>query len=212
MRLLPQLARHPAHGEVGALAPQRIIIRHHAPQALIVNRQQSQPPLLAQFSGQADAVLRISYAAREVKIDGRVEKIRALLKKRPLLRKEDLKPLVHRVLRLIALQLPEVRIHREVQHQAVVQNHLSVQTGIATQMIGQKRRTVGIALVQHAKSAGNAVGIELDVPAGADVGQSFERAFLIQPALNAAGNSRIKTVVVIVRNHPLQNDPPSLLP
>ena len=59
------------------------------------------------------------------------EEIRVFHEEWPLLRKENFEPLVYRVLRLVRLHLRKIRIHRRIQHQAVVEDELRIQSRLS---------------------------------------------------------------------------------
>ncbi len=72
----------------------------------------------------------MSNPAREDKIDGSCEVVAVLQKEGPLLGKEDFEPLIDCDLGLIRFDLAEVGIDSAVEHEAVVQDELGVETDV----------------------------------------------------------------------------------
>src|SRR5205085_11151879 len=100
---------------------------------------------------------------RKHQVDGSIEVIAVLQKKRPLLWKENLKALVDGDLRLIRLDLAEVWIHRGIQHEAIVQNEFRIQPDFRLQLSAFKERIRRIALVDVPEAAQQTVWNQLDI-------------------------------------------------
>src|SRR5437588_6665462 len=97
-----------SYSEISSLAAQRIIIGHRAPWPAVIHGQKPNSPW-PHLAGEAQSREWVLNAPCEVHIQRCGEKIRALLKERPLLRKENLEALVHEILRLVGFKLAEIR-------------------------------------------------------------------------------------------------------
>ena len=96
---------------------------------------------------------------------GVAEKIGIFQEERTLLREKDLEALVNRVLRLIGLYLREIGIDGGVEHQAVVENNLGIQAGLALGVDPVKARLTRIAIIHRTEVAERGIGNELQVAA-----------------------------------------------
>ena len=153
----------------------------------------------------------MTYATREDQIDRRCEEVAVLQKERAFLREENFEALVDRDLRLVGFDLAEVGIDRRIEHEAAVQDELSVQTDVGFESAALESRMVRVALVDVAEAAKQSVGNQLNVPAGRDVLHPARIGGLVEAPLNAVGNSRPEHVFVGARDAAIQNDAPLLL-
>src|SRR5437868_1237173 len=102
----------------------------------------------------------------EHQVDWGCEVIAVLQEEGTFLGKEHFEALIDRDLRLVGLDLAEVRINGSIQHEAVVQDELGVEADIRFQPAPFKKRVIGIALVDIAKPSQKGVRNELHIPAG----------------------------------------------
>src|SRR2546422_922693 len=118
----------------------------NAPSWGAVVNEESSERVMSQLACHARSVLRIGDASREEQIDGRLEEGGILQKKGPLFGEEDFETLIHSHLGLVGLHLAEVRVQREIQHQAVFQDRFGVETQIHLGRFSVKprRRVEGI--------------------------------------------------------------------
>ena len=107
----------------------------------------------------------MSDTARKYEIDRRTEVVAVFKEERALFGEEDLEALVDGDLRLIRLNLAEVGINGGIEYEAVAQDELGVQSDIGFECASFEDRVSGIALINVAKGAERAVGIELHVAA-----------------------------------------------
>src|SRR5207247_5399598 len=112
---------------------------------------------------------------------------------------------------LVRLNLTEVGIHGRVNYEAVAQDELGVETDIRLECACFEERVSGITLVDVAKAAKGAVGIELHVAARRDVLQSLQRGCLVEAPLNAVRNARPEQIFVRTWDGTVEDDAPTLL-
>src|SRR5512142_1015576 len=91
------------------------------------------------------------YATSEHQVNWRCEVIAVFQEKGTFLGEEHFEALIYRDLRLVGLDLAEVRINGSIQHEAVVQDELGVEADIRFQPAALKERAIGIALVDISK-------------------------------------------------------------
>src|SRR5712691_4213642 len=127
---------------------------------------------------------------------------------RPLFREKNLKPLVHRDLGIVRFNLPKVRIDGGIQHQAVFDHDLGVESGFGFHMLAGKTVSGRIPFIQGTKGAHGAVGNELHVSPGRDSFKTLEGTFLREPALKLATDGRIIRTLAVTGNHAGQDYPP----
>src|SRR5438105_11640787 len=154
----------------------------------------------------------MSDPARKHQIDWRGEVVAVLKEERALLGKEDLEALVDGDLRLVGLNLAEVGINGRVEHEAVAQDELGVQTDIGLECPSFEERVSGVALIDVAKGSERAVRVELHVAAGRDILQSLKRGGLVEASLDAVRNARPEQVFVGTRDGTIEDNAPRLLP
>ena len=197
------LAVYAKDAKICIVAGKRITLNHSLAGRLIVCDQCANRPFI-NFSGQADAIERIHNPPGKYQVERRREIAGVFLKEGPLLRKENLKPLVHRDLWIVGFHLPEVRINRAVQHQAVFQDNLGIQSCFRFQVLTGKAVASRIAFIQAPESADRCIGNELHVSSRRDSLKSLYLLGLYKPPLNPAGVFRVKRALVIAWNHPRQ--------
>ena len=133
----------------------------------IVDHQRARRPL-AVLAGHPRAELRVPHPPRKEQRQRRGEEVGVLEEERPLLREEDLEALVDGHLRLVGLDLAEVGVDGEVQGDRVARHQLHVDAGAAL-----VRARVGRGIrIEEARPGERAVGDDLDVAAGRDVGDA----------------------------------------
>src|SRR6185295_15081928 len=87
---------------------------HRTARLTIVNRDATERPV-TELAAHARAELRIANATREKqRLRHVVEDVRVLEEKRPLLREEHFEALIDGGLRIVGLDLAEIRVQREV--------------------------------------------------------------------------------------------------
>ncbi len=135
--VLPKFAIEPEYAVVCAISGKRICINHVLPRCAIIRYKCADGPA-SYFARQAAAPQRINHPPRKHQIQRRGKITGVLLKEGPLFRKENFEALVHRDLRIIGFDLPEIRIDGGVKNQAVFQHDLRIQPGFRLQMFAGK--------------------------------------------------------------------------
>ena len=146
------LAVYAKDAKICIVAGKRITLNHSLAGRLIVCDQCANRPFI-NFSGQAHAIERIHNPPGKYQVERRREIAGIFLEEGPLLRKENLKPLVDRDLWIIRFHLPEVRIYRAVQHQAVFQDNLGIQACFRFKVLAGEAVASRIALIENTKCA-----------------------------------------------------------
>jgi hypothetical protein len=88
---------------------------------------------------------------------------RSLQKEGTLFLEEDLKSLIDRVLRIVALYLAEIRIYRRVEHEIVMKDILSVESGFPLKRFRIVDRIRRIAIVDGAEASSENVRDQLKI-------------------------------------------------
>src|ERR1700688_2600353 len=104
--------------------------------------------------------------ARKDHIDRTGEVVAVFEKERALLWKEDGESLVDRDLRLVGLDLAKVRIDGGVEHEAVVNDELGVETNLGLKGTALEKGIARITLVNVTKTAEQAVRDQLNISCG----------------------------------------------
>src|SRR5207247_8312974 len=112
-RVCADIARDAQSTEEGGLSKERFAGGGDLARRTVVDDQRADS-ITARFSGQLQTAVRIRDASCEKKLQRRLEVVGVLDKERPLFGKENLEAPIHRLLRLVGLDLAEVRIHRDV--------------------------------------------------------------------------------------------------
>ena len=127
--MLAKVTADAANSKECALARQGIVPRHLLSGSGIVRHQHAQRPWTI-LAGQPHAESWVLNAPGEDQVDGGHEVVRIFQEERALLGKENLKALIHRDLRLIGLDLTEIRVDGRIQNELIFQDGLGVQTGL----------------------------------------------------------------------------------
>ena len=127
--MLAKVTADAANSKECALARQGIVPRHLLSGSGIVRHQHAQRPWTI-LAGQTHAQSRVLNAPGEDQVDGSHEVVRIFQEERTLLGKENLKALIHRDLRLIGLDLTEIRVDGRIQNELIFQDGLCVQAGL----------------------------------------------------------------------------------
>ena len=128
--LAENVAAHARDREIGANAGELTVVGHGQAGAAIVGGHQTQR-VRAIFAREADSGRGIADAAREKQIQRRTEKIFVLQKEWAFFGKVNGIALVDRDLRILGLDLAEVRIRRHVDDEVIVNDELRVHAGLA---------------------------------------------------------------------------------
>src|SRR5215470_1912943 len=152
----------------------------------------------------------MGYIARKDKVDRAGEVIAVLQKEWTLFRKEHREALIDGDLRLVGFNLAEVRIDGRIEHETVVQDELGVQADLGLHGLAVEKRMVRVAVIDVAKAAQQSVGNELNVAGRRNAVDPGGGRSLIEPPLDAIGDSRPKQILIGARNAAVQNDPPLL--
>ena len=123
-RLFPQLALHAQRADPGATAGQGVR-RRHAAGLPVVDGDRAQGPAPG-LPAQPQAGAGVHNATREEQVHRRLEIARVLDEERSLLGEEHLEALVDGHLRIIGLDLAEVRVDSCVEGQGVAHHQLGV--------------------------------------------------------------------------------------
>ncbi len=204
MRLIAELSLHAKHANTGVSAC-AWVVRRRATRRAVVHRETTHCPA-TQLAGEASTETGIDDAPREKQVDRRLEVARVLGEERSLLREEDLEALVHRHLRIVGLDLAEVRVDRRIDRQPVPDDHLGVHADPPVSLVAKGRPTG----IEEASPRPNRVGVDLDVAPGRDPRKSTQRAELRDETLNTLGNVGPVHLFVVALNHTPDRDPPGL--
>src|SRR5262249_34950530 len=115
---------------------------------------------------QSEAILGMTDAPRKDEIDRCREEVAVLEEERPLLGKEHLEALVDGDLRLVRLDLAEIGIDRRIQHKTPMQDELAVESDFRLEPATLEEWIVGIALIDVAITAEQAVWNQLHIARG----------------------------------------------
>ena len=171
----------------------------------VVDHQRARRPLPV-LAGHPRAELRIPHPPREEQRQRRVEEVGVLEEERPLLREEDLEALVDRHLRLVGLDLAEVGVDGEVEGDRVARHQLHVDAGAALVLAH-----VGCGVrIEEARPGEGAVGQDLDVAAGRDVGDAVGGGELGDEPAHALRAARPVVGLVVRPDRPHQRQAPLL--
>src|SRR4029077_16193559 len=165
--LIENVAADPRDGKGGTLAAVGIGRRQYLAWRTVVAGHHADCPR-AGFSSEPESVFRVGDAAREDQVDRCCEEVAVLEEEGPLLGEEDFEALVYRDLGLVGFDLTEIWIHRCVEHEAPGQDEFSVKANIRFESAAFEDRMVGVALVDVAEAAKEAIGNQLNVAAGRD--------------------------------------------
>src|SRR5689334_2273142 len=142
----PYFAVETKYSEISVVAEQWISREYRLPRCTVVGQKCSNGPR-PYFACEPRAVKRVHHASRENQVERSLEVIRIFLEEGPLLRKEHLKALVHRDLRIVRLNLAKIRIDGGIKHQAVFDDNLGVEAGFGLHVFPGKTFLRRIALV-----------------------------------------------------------------
>ncbi len=189
----------------------RAIVGHGQAGAAIIGRHQADR-VGAIFSGQADSRRGIADAARERTRSIGVRKKSSFSRKNGRFSgKVHGIALVDRDLRVLGLDLAEVGIRGQVDDEVIVDDELRVHADLA---LGRRMLKIwirGIARVEGAKAAHQAIGNQVDAVAGRNSFEPIQSRGLAQAALDLVGNLRPEGIFVLARDAAIQNDSPLLL-
>src|SRR5258708_282191 len=203
------LAVEAKDAKVGIVPGERIGLDDTLARRAVVGQKCSDGPWF-NFGGEPGGVERINNSPCEGQIQGRLEVAGVFLEKRPLLREEDLKTLVDCNLRIVRLDLTKIGIEGGVQHQAVFDHDLGIQSRFGRKMLSCKTLTCWIASIQRTKSAERSIGNELHVPSRRDSVEPGDVRFVNEPALFLAAVSGVVGAFAVARNHPGEKNPPGV--
>src|SRR5581483_9542644 len=139
------------------------------------------------------------------------EVVRILDKERPLLREKDFEPLVDRDLRIVRLDLAEVRIAGNIHHQAFAKNEFRVEAELASRQSIREMRCGRILGIERMKGVEQTVRNQLDVSSRLDAFHAVSDSGAGQPALYLAGHRGPERVLILPVNPTVKNDSPALL-
>src|SRR5207302_11274169 len=145
---------------------------------------------MAGASAQARAEFRIGDATSEEKINRRAEVVGVLNKKRALFREKHLKALVDRDLRVVGFHLAEVGIAGNIQHQAVMEDELGVETKPAAGGAAFKMGVGEIRSVESAERIEQSVRNERQRTPGFDAVHAVTNGSATESPFRPAGYSR----------------------
>ncbi len=157
-----------------------VIFWHHLARTAVVHAENSHRPV-AQFAGEARAILRLHHVGRVVEVDGRHEIAAVLDKERPHFGEIGRKALVGDG-GVVDAHLAEVGIDGGIEHQAVVEDELRIQAAVALQMPVVEVRVNGIDAIEVAQIAGQDIRLELQILPVFDVAKALDLHVLGQPA------------------------------
>jgi hypothetical protein len=208
--LAENVAAHPGNGEIGPDAGKLVVVGYGQAGAAIVGRHQAHG-VRAVFPCEADSGRGIADAAREKQVQGCAEKIFILQKERAFFRKIDGIALVHCDLRVLGLDLAEVRIGGHVDDELIVDDELRVHAGLALATGLLKVRIGEVASVERAKAAHHTIRNQFNIVAGGNSFESIQGRGLAEAALAFQGNVGPEGIFSLAGDAAIQNDSPFLL-
>ena len=208
-RLLGNVPEGAKDTDARSLPEQRVRWIADLPGRLVVHEHRSDAPV-PQPSGKPGARFGIDDAAREHELGFRAEVVGVLYEKRPQLRKPHLEALVDGDLRLVGLNLAEVRVERDVQHHAVLKDEFRVQPDIVFRVVSERRAGARIR-VQHIEVPGKEERNNLNIAPGRDVPDADQGSGLIESTLDGNGVLGPIGLLATARNLALEHDAPYLL-
>src|SRR5947207_11803042 len=117
------LAIDAEHAEISAASGEWIVLQNTLAGKLIIGQKGTNGPR-SDLARQPGAIKRIGNTAGENQLQRGLKVIGVLQKERALLREKDFKALVDRDLGLVRFDLPEIRVHGGIEHQAVFDHNL----------------------------------------------------------------------------------------
>src|SRR6202034_955624 len=133
-----------------------------------------------------------------------------LEKERALLGEVDGIALVDGDLRILRLNLAEIRIYRGVDGEMVVDDELGVHPRLALHVGMLKIRIGGIASIERAKTAEQAIRNEFDVAPRRNAFETGQSSSLTEPALDPLRDVRPERILSLPRNAAVEDDSPLL--